>query len=90
LKQKFLKPILIGFAIIIGVIWLIVAIGFAFFGMIGFIITASEKGFRQTLCGTQGCTDTEFLHSILWLSGVTFVIYIIPIIIIYFIFRKRT
>lgn len=76
--------------IIWGIIWLFFAIGFAYFGLSGFILNASEKGFRATMCGSVGCSDREYLLSVLWLAGMVLIIYILPIgLFTYFFLKKK-
>ncbi|RBW69613.1 hypothetical protein [Bacillus taeanensis] len=76
--------------IVLGTAWLLYAVGFAYFGLLGFWFHAAEKGFRPTLCGTLGCSDLDFFFSVVWLLGMIFLIYVLPIgIIIYFVTKKR-
>ncbi|MDO7484880.1 hypothetical protein Q5O89_00900 [Peribacillus frigoritolerans] len=65
------------------------AVGFGYFGLLSFYADASEKGFRDTLCGTSGCSNGEFFLSVTWLFGVIFLIYILPIVIIIYLVRTR-
>lgn len=83
------KPMKSVFFIIAGVIWLIVAVGFGYFGLLGFLMTSSQKGFRETLCGTSGCTDFDFFFSVLWLLGMVSVIYLLPIALVIYFISKR-
>jgi threonine/homoserine/homoserine lactone efflux protein len=75
--------------IFIGGFWLFYAVGFGYFGLLSFYADASEKGFRATLCGTSGCSNAEFFFSVAWLLGIIFVIYILPFVIIYLVYRRR-
>jgi hypothetical protein len=74
--------------IVVGLVWLFYAIGFMFFGVIGFVSKAVQHGYRNTLCGTMGCSDLEFTFSTLWLIGMVFVTYVVPIILIIFLIRR--
>ncbi|XEC94486.1 hypothetical protein AB6A23_24765 [Paenibacillus tarimensis] len=87
--QKSLKVVIAIAAGVAGLIWLIFAIGFGFFGLLGFFANATEKGFRATLCGTAGCSNTDYFFSVAWLLGMIFLIYILPIIILILLVRKR-
>lgn len=70
-------------------IWLFFAIGFGYFGLSGFIIHATDKGFRATLCGSLGCSEREYLLSVLWLAGMVVIIYILPIFLFTYFIRKK-
>lgn len=85
--KKAEKPL---YLIIAGVIWFIVAVGFGFFGLIGFLTTSLQQGFRETMCGSSGCTNFDFFFSFLWLIGMVSVIYLLPIAAVIYIIRKRT
>jgi hypothetical protein len=49
LFKKTMKLVLLVIAGIIGIIWFIVAVGLGFFGLLGFLASSSQKGFRETL-----------------------------------------
>ncbi|SFA86006.1 MULTISPECIES: hypothetical protein [unclassified Bacillus (in: firmicutes)] len=82
LGKKFLVIFLI-------LVWLFYAIGFALFGILGFVAEASEQGFRRTLCGIEDCSTAGFIYSVAWLCGMIIVIYVLPPILAILYFRKR-
>lgn len=72
--------------IIIAIVW------FFLFGLrlVDYFSVINEKGLREAVCGTQGCSDTIFFFSSAW----NFLIFISPLIIplvlvIYWSFKKR-
>ncbi|WP_442600094.1 hypothetical protein [Neobacillus sp. D3-1R] len=79
-KNKLIIPI---------VLWLLVAIGFGFFGLLGFITNVAERGFRTTVCGSLGCTNVEYILSIAWIVGMVLLVYILPILVMIYLFLKR-
>lgn len=79
-------PIVIA-TIFFGVIWSLYAVGYGVYGLLGFYLDASERGFRTTICGTSGCSNIEFILLVAWHIGVIFLIYIVPIIIIIYLVR---
>ncbi|XEC96708.1 hypothetical protein AB6A23_09335 [Paenibacillus tarimensis] len=87
--KKPMKLVLLVIAGIIGIIWFIVAVGFGYFGLLGFLASSSQKGFRETLCGSSGCTDLNFFFSVLWLIGMVSVIYLLPMALVLYFIRKR-
>jgi hypothetical protein len=84
------KSAKMGIGIVVGIVWLSFAIGFMYFGLIGFFSKATQNGFRNTLCGSAGCSDLNFILTVLWLAGMILITYIMPIaIIILLILRMR-
>lgn len=79
-KSRKMKAIM--YSIMVVVIW------FFLFGvrLIGYFALISEKGLRATECGTQGCTNSMFIASLVWTWSFFIVIpLILPItLIIYF------
>ena len=74
--------------IVVGLVWLLYAIGFMYFGVIGFVSEVVQHGYRNTLCGTKGCSHLEFTFSTLWLVGMVFITYVVPIVLILFFIRR--
>lgn len=66
---------------IVGLFWWIYALGFSYFGVAGFIAQAVDLGFREALCGTDGCTTFTFIGSITWLIGMVLIAYVPAILI---------
>lgn len=71
------------------ILWGVYALIFGYIGFAGFGVEVAENGFRQTLCGTTGCSNAEYIGSLSWLLGIAVFTYLVPICLLVVWLRKR-
>lgn len=78
---------MLAFIVLIVIVWFF----FVGFRLIGYISEINSRGFRMTVCGTDGCSDAMLVLNSVWTASVFILIpLIIPIILaIYFIGFKK-
>jgi hypothetical protein len=75
--------------ILLSLFWIWFTLGFIFMGGILHVLNGIFRGEgRELMCGSMGCSDFEYILSLIWLYGQVMLIVTLPILIIY-LYRKK-